>query len=322
MKYVGIDLGGTNIAVGIVDENGTILCQKSTPTLSQNGDEDVIRRIGLAVQELMKENEIRMSEIASVGIGCPGSVDMVTGTIMSAGNLGFKNTRIAEKLSAFLGMPVFVANDADCAILAEASFGAAANTKNAVLITLGTGIGGGIVIDGKLYSGCNSFCGEFGHMIISNEGELCCCGNRGCLETFASATALSRDTKRFAMENPNSLLWECRESDGTFSAKTVFDAAKKGDAIATHIIERYIKYLSIGLVNIINILHPEVIVIGGGISEAGVQLMIPLSDAVMKNACAAHAPGSVKTKIVAAHFRNSAGIIGAAMLGKEKGTVR
>lgn len=320
MKYVGIDLGGTNIAVGIVDENGTILHQSSSPTLAKNGSKDVIHRIADAVLKLLEETNTPQSDIASVGIGCPGAIDKSTGTILSACNLAFENVPIVTELKELLKLPVYIENDANCAALAEATVGAAAHSQSCVMITLGTGIGGAIIINDKIYDGFNGLCGEFGHMTICADGELCSCGRRGCLETYASATALARDACRTAKKMPSSLLWSFRERDGSFSARTVFEAAKHGDATAQNVLDQYINYLSIGLRNIIKILQPETIVIGGGVSNAGDDLIIPLSETVLNTTYGDYVSAHKKTRIVAAKYKNSAGIIGAALLGKEIST--
>ena len=319
MKYVGIDLGGTNIAVGIVDENGNLLFQNSTPTLPVHGQDDVIQRIADAVLNLIHQSALSTNDIVSVGIGCPGSIDKTTGTVLSACNLGFQNAPIVTKLQELLGLPVYIENDANCAALAEATVGAASHAQSSVTITLGTGIGSGLVINGQLYGGFNGFGGELGHTVICADDELCTCGAKGCFEAYASATALARDTYRAAQKNPKSLLWTYRDSDGTFSAKTAFEAAKCGDITAQTVIAHYIKYLSIGLVNIIKILQPEIIVIGGGVSAAGDALLKPLVKAVHSAAYNKWVSSEQKTKIVIAKLGNSAGIIGASMLGKDKG---
>ena len=313
-KYLGIDLGGTNIALGIVDETGHILARDSVPTGADRPAEAIIAAMADAAESLMRAAGIPASEIESVGVGSPGGIDREHGIVLAACNLPFAHTPLAELLHGHLGLPVYVDNDANCAAWAEAAAGAAAGTRHSVTITLGTGIGGGIVIDGKLYGGFNNLGGEFGHAVIEADGELCPCGRRGCLEAYASATALARDAKRAADRNPASLLWNHREGD-RFTAKSVFDAASDGDADAAAVLNRFVHYLALGLVGVIKIFQPEVIVIGGGVAAAGDALMVPLREAVMREAYRPHIPESRRTKLAIAKLGGDAGIIGAALLG-------
>ena len=316
-KYLGIDLGGTNIALGIVDEAGHILARCSVPTGAARPAEEIIASMADAAKALMRETGIPAEEIASAGVGSPGGVDRESGIVLTACNLPFANTPLAELLRSRLGMPVYVDNDANCAAWAEAAAGAAAGTRHSVTITLGTGIGGGIVIDGKLYGGFNNLGGEFGHAVIEADGELCPCGRRGCLEAYASATALARDAERAAEKDPTSLLQRYRE-DGRFTAKSVFDAAAVGDAAAKAVLDRFIHYLALGLVGVIKIFQPEIIVIGGGVAAAGDALLQPLCEAVMREAYRPHVPEFRRTKLTLAKLGGDAGIIGAALLGMEK----
>ena len=312
MYYLGIDLGGTNIAVGIVNKTGEILARKTVPTQVDRGEDAVIARMAEAARALTDEAGIPLSEIVSVGVGSPGAIDSAAGIVVSACNLPFSDTPLAARLSELLDRPVKVENDANAAAWAEAVAGAARGTRDNLMVTLGTGVGGGIVIGGRLYGGYNSYAGEFGHMIIRDGGEQCACGQSGCLEAYASATALIRETRRAAEANRESLLWQCAAEEGKFSGKTAFAAAAKGDDIAKAVIDRYVYDLSLGLINLIRIFQPEVIVVGGGVARAGDALMIPLRERLR-----GYITGRRSTRIEVATLGDDAGIVGAALLGME-----
>ena len=312
MYYLGIDLGGTNIAVGIVNERGEILSRKSVPTQTELGEDAVITRMAEAARSLTEEAGIQLTDIVSVGVGSPGAIDSAAGVVVSACNLPFSHTPLAVRLEALLGRPVRVENDANVAAWAEATAGAARGTRDSVMLTLGTGVGGGIVIGGRLYGGFNNYGGEFGHMIIRDGGEMCACGQSGCLEAYASATALIRETRRAAEADKQSLLWACAEEEGKFSGKTAFAAAEKGDAAAKAVIDRYVYDLSLGVINLIRIFQPEVVVVGGGVARAGEALMAPLREKLHSYITGAKAP-----RVEAASLGDDAGIVGAALLGME-----
>lgn len=314
MIQIGIDLGGTNMAFGLVRSDGSILAKKSIPTLAQDGVEQLLARMAEGARTLAAEADIPWEEIASVGIGSPGAVEHAVGRVRSACNLGFQHLMLADAMSARLGKPTHVENDANCAAFAEAVIGAGKGCESCIMLTLGTGIGGGIVLDGKLYRGFNDFGGEFGHTVICHGGEPCACGKYGCLEAYASATALIRDTKRAAEEAPNSLLWQCAKQEGGFTGKTAFSAAAMGDKTAQDVLERYVEMLSVGLANAIKIFQPQIIVIGGGISHAGDALLAPLNRAVMDSTYRYPIEEEKKTKLALATLGNDAGIIGAALL--------
>ena len=315
-KYIGMDLGGTGIKIGLVDENGNVLARKSTPTNKERGEEAVIADSVKTFFDLLAECECSLEEIVSVGIGCPGAVDATAGRVMAANNMSFQDTALMRKLAAFIPKPIYLENDANCAALAEAMVGAAKGARDAVMLTLGTGVGSALILGGQLYSGSNHFGGELGHTVIEANGEPCVCGSAGCLEAYVSATALIRDTKRAAEETPDSLLWSCAENEGAFSGKTAFEAAKLGDTVAKRVVDRYVFYLAVGLVNIIRIFQPEVIVVGGGVSNAGDALFLPVIRMVENMIRHDGVPKEKQTKIKAAARGNDAGIIGAAFLGR------
>ena len=319
MKYIGIDLGGTNIAVGIVDADGQVLTKKSTKTHAERSADEIIADMAKTAMTLLDEAGVLLEDIEAVGVGSPGSVDPKMGVILSAPNLNFKNVELYKMLKVYIDKPIYIENDANCAALAEAKIGSARGTDHSVMITLGTGIGGGIVINGQLYTGFNNYGGEFGHMIIQMDGEPCRCGNNGCFEAYASASALIRDTKRAAEKDKGSLLWVCAQREGNFSGRTAFDAAKLGDKSAQAVVDRYIDHLAVGISNIIRIFQPQMVVVGGGVSHEGDGLFVPLAERVERMAYTNGNSKDKQTKIVAACLGNDAGIVGAALLGiKEK----
>lgn len=313
MYYIGIDLGGTNIAAGIVDDKGSIVKKGSVPTGRTRASEEIIGDMCALVRNLVAEAGIDWAEIRSVGIGSPGAIDREKGVIIYNNNLGFRNVPVRKLLQEQFGLPVYLENDANCAAIAESQAGAAKGYPHALVITLGTGIGGGIIIDRKLYTGFNGTGGEIGHVVIQMDGEECTCGRKGCWEAYSSATALIRQTRQAALENPGSMINTLVEGDLTkISAKTAFDAARLGDETAKRVVDRYIEMLAEGLGNMINIFQPNVVVIGGGVSKEGENLLVPLRERVKdKTYCP---EGLEKPQIVAAKLGNDAGIIGAALI--------
>ena len=311
MRKIGIDLGGTNIAAGIVDENGRILQKKSVPTGASRPREEIIDDIAALCRTLTNEAGIPFSEIDAIGIAVPGGVDAKSGEIPFTPNIPFSGINICEILSSKLdGKKVGVANDANAATLAEVFCGAAKGADNAVMITLGTGVGGGIVIDKKIYSGSNGLAAEIGHFVIQRGGEKCGCGRRGCFEAYGSATALIRMTKdelnTCFMSGEATLMAESAK----ISARTAFDAYRQGDAAATRVIDKYIDGLANGIASLINIFQPDVFIIGGGISGEKQFLIDLLQPRVDEEDFARTA--SKRTRLCTAACGNDAGIIGAA----------
>jgi len=315
MYYIGIDLGGTNIAAGIVDEDGAIVKKGSVPTGRTRPSEEIVGDMCSLVESLIKEAGIDRADIHSIGIGSPGTPDRKNGVIIYNNNLGFRNVPIRKLLQERFGLPVYLENDANCAAIAESLAGAAKGEPNAVVITIGTGIGGGVIIDNKLYTGFNGAGGELGHVVIHMNGEECTCGRKGCWEAYSSATALIRQTARAMSENQQSLMNSMVEGDpNRISAKTAFEAARLGDETAKRVVEQYIEMLAEGLANMINIFQPNVVVLGGGVSKEGENLLAPLREKVRgRTYCA---DGVENTRIVAAKLGNDAGIIGAALISK------
>ena len=318
MYYVGVDLGGTNIAVGIVDENKNILKKGSVPTMANREGELIIKDMAALTERLLKESNIPLSEVSYVGIASPGVANSETGVIEYANNLPFRNFPIAALFKRYLPVKeVYVANDANAAALGEALAGASRGSKNSVMITLGTGVGGGVILDGKIYSGFNHAAGELGHIVIKHGGRLCSCGRRGCWEAYSSATALSAITREKITECETkhipTVMIKDYKTTGKINARTAFNAKKQGDAIGTMVVEYYIDHLACGIANIINIFQPEILCIGGGICNERDNLLIPLVEKVLCEQYTRDNPK--KTQIVIAELGNDAGIIGAACLG-------
>lgn len=313
--YVGIDLGGTFIKAGVVDENYNIVAKASIPSQIDGNDEGVADRMAECAGKAMAELGLTIADIASVGIGAPGAVDSKNGVVVYANNLDFHNTPLGEYLEARLHTSVYVENDANVAAYGEALAGAAAGIANVVVITLGTGVGGGIIIDGRIYTGFNQFGGELGHTVIEYNGWPCTCGRNGCLEAYASATGLVKMT-RLAMEaNPDSKLWEVAPTLDDINGKTAFDAMRLGDQAGTEVVDKYISYLGCGLANFVNIFQPEVLLIGGGICKEGETLLAPLRKIISEQSYSL--PGQPTCELRKCALGNDAGTIGAAMLWKQ-----
>lgn len=314
MRYrIGIDLGGTNIKAGLVDEKDRILLEKRIPTDAERTADEIIGDMAKLVQGLLCESAAAVGDIAGVGIGSPGTIDVDTGMVVYSNNMNWENVPLGPILSDMLSLPVKVANDANCAALGEMKAGAARGCRSFVLITLGTGVGFGIVIDGKVFDGTRAGGAELGHTSLISGGELCSCGRRGCLEAYASATALIRDTRRAAERSRGSAIWEfCGGDLSNVGGKTAFNAAEAGDQAAQRVVEEYIRYLGEGIVNVVNIFRPELVLISGGLCGQGARLTEPLQ-AYADRYCFAGRRGFIP-KIAIAELENSAGILGAAAL--------
>lgn len=313
MFRIGVDLGGTKIAAALVDENNSILDRLTTPTLPERGNDAVSADIASLVKGLCERNNVDVSGDGFLGIAAPGAINSDTGCIERAHNLMMESYPMVDKVRALTGIKeIRIENDANAAALGEAVAGAAKGTSCSVLITLGTGVGGGFVIDGKVFSGFNHTGGEFGHMVISVNGRRCNCGRRGCWEAYSSATALVKRTKEVMEADPGSEMHKVAQEQGKVSGKTAFIAARRGDKSAEKVVDEYVTYLACGLVNVINLLQPEVLSLGGGISNEGDGLMIPLQKKIDEEIFI-HGIGK-STEIRIAKLANDAGIIGAANL--------
>ena len=316
MYTIGIDLGGTNIVSSVVDDKYNIVASSKTPTNAIRSAEEIFDDIAKVTKEAVEKAGIEMSDIDSIGLGTPGTVNG-DGIIEFANNLGFNNVPAKDMLVERLGVEkVFIENDANCAALGEAYAGVGNGAKDFVAVTLGTGVGSGVIVDGKIVNGVNFAGGECGHMVIMVDGEECTCGRKGCWEAYASATALIRQTKKAMEENPDSVMHQLAKEEGKVSGKTAFDAMRKGDIAGIKVVDKYIKYVSCGLINLVNALQPEIICIGGGICNEGETLMKPLRRYVQTERYSIHS--KIQTRIVKAELGNDAGVIGAAILGKVK----
>ena len=308
--YLGIDLGGTFIKGGIVDDEGNIILRDKIPTESHKGADGVVANIVSLCRSLMEQANLTAGDLSGVGIGVPGMIDSQKGEVIYSNNLNWKDFSISEKVSETLGLPVKIANDANVAALGETKFGCGKNYQNSVMITLGTGVGSGIVIDGKLFEGNRSAGAEIGHTAIVAGGELCTCGRKGCLEAYASATALIRDTKRAMEANPDSGLWKIATLD-TVTGKTAFDLWETDD-VAKAVVDNYIEKLGVGIVNVANALRPEIIILGGGVCSEGDRLVKPLQEMMDRDVFAGDKGPAVQ--ILIAELGNDAGLLGAAAL--------
>lgn len=316
MLYIGIDVGGTGIKAGVVDANGKILYKLSCPTGRERGHEAVIRDMAALALRAVQESGHSMEEIHSVGVGIPGMQDPRTGRIPFCTNLGWHDVPLMELLGRELRKPIYVNNDATVAGLAESVSGVSAGTKNSVFVTLGTGVGGGVVLDGKAFMGPHGIATEVGHMITVAGGEMCTCGNRGCWERYASATAIIREGRKFAAAHPESALAKAVNGDlDQIEARTVIDLAKAGDPDCEALFDEYVYHLTVGLVNLINLYDPEIIALGGGVSRAGAFLLEKVNALLPEMIFFKSMPHA---KIELAQLGNDAGIIGAAMLGRQE----
>ena len=318
MYTIGIDLGGTNIVASVVDDDYNIIGTSKTPTNSPRSADEIFDDIADVCEEAVKAAGLTMEDIDSVGMGTPGTVNQ-DGIIEFANNLAFNNVPARTMLAKRINKPeekVFIENDANCAALGEAYAGCGNGAKDFVAVTLGTGVGSGVIIGGKIVNGVNYAGGECGHMVIVVDGEQCSCGRKGCWEAYASATALIRQTKKAMEEYPDSLMHKLAKEEGKVSGRTAFDAMRLGDIAGIKVVDDYIKYVACGLINIVNALQPEIICIGGGICNEGETLMNPLRRFVQSERYSIHS--KIQTKIVKAELGNDAGVIGAALLGKVK----
>lgn len=312
--YVGIDLGGTNIVAGVVDEEYNIIAKASTKTNCPRPEKEIADDMAKMALQAVKNANLDIGDIEWIGIGTPGIANSTTGIIERANNLGFVNTPMVKYISESIDKPVFIENDANAAAYGEYVAGAAKGAKNAVCITLGTGVGGGIIVDGKIYAGSNFAGAEIGHTVIEVDGAQCSCGRKGCFEAYSSATGLIRMSKEAMAQFPESIMNKMAEEKGKVTARTSFDAMRAGDKPAKDVVDKYIKYLAAGITNTINIFQPDVLCIGGGVCNEGDPLLLPVKALVEKEDFASNS--AKRTEIVIAKLGNDAGIIGAAFLGR------
>jgi glucokinase len=311
--YAGIDIGGTKIAFGIVDEDRRLLASRSVPVGAGRPFGVIVKEMADTVKTMAAGAGLDSGCIASVGIGVPSTVDPETGRVVFANNLGWRDLDLTGEFKKHWNIPVYMENDADCAALAEAMEGPAAG-KNALVITIGTGFGGGLVMNGRIFKGGDDSGFEPGHSTLIFEGEPCTCGQRGCVEAYASVTALIRQTREKMEARRDSLMWrECGGDLSKVDGRTSFNAAKKGDAAADEVVKVYIEYVAAGIANLVTLFRPRMVIIGGGISEEGDYLLEPLRRSAESRIYA----GDILSMppLVKARLGNDAGVIGAALLG-------
>ena len=314
MNYLGIDLGGTNIAAAVLDADYRIIARAQRKTACPRPAEQIMDDMCAVAREALAAAHLTAEDVPYIGVGCPGMVLTDTGVIVYANNLGFRDVHMGEYMEQRLGRPIVIDNDANAAAYGEYKAGAAKGMKDFIAVTLGTGVGGGVIVDGKLLRGCNGAGAELGHMVTHAGGRTCTCGRRGCLEAYASATGLIRTTKEIMQQHPESAMWAAVGGDiDRVSGRTAFDAMRAGDAAGKAAVDAYIGALAVGVTNYINIFQPDMIALAGGISREGDTLIRPLQALVDKEDYARFS--DKRTKLVAATLDNDAGVIGAALLG-------
>ena len=313
MIYFGVDIGGTGIKVGAVSPEGKLLHSESAPTQAALGYEVLASDIAGLINKVMEEKGISLDEVGGIGLGCPGSIDDKKGVVIYSNNINLTNAPLCDEVKKHINKPVYIGNDANCAALGEYFALGDNNVDHMVAITLGTGVGGGIIINKKIFTGFNGVAGELGHTTLIMDGEPCTCGRKGCWEAYASVTALNRDAVNAAKNAPDSLLAkEIAANDGKSNGKILFGCAQNGDATALDVLDKYAKYVAEGIVDLINIFQPEYVVIGGGVSAQGDYLLNPIKKYVAKSTYGGELVKTAEIKM--AKLGNDAGIIGAALL--------
>jgi len=317
--FIGVDLGGTNIKFGIVSERGEVLYKKLLSAQAKLGRDAILNNLNKAIEKSLTYADKKRIRIEGIGVGSPGTVNLESGKIEgSCPNMPqMVNANLKRWLSSYFKFPIYVDNDANVMALAEFKFGAAKGYKDAFCLTIGTGIGGGIILDGKLFHGSNFAGAEFGHMSICYNGRKCRCGGIGCLETYASAPAMVKDTKRLLHRNRKSIVHKLIKEDlNRLTAEVIFQAERKGDALASGVINQACAYLGAGIASAVNLLNPQVVVIGGGVSEGGKSFIRRIENEVTTRAFPS---ATRKLKVVKAKLGNDAGFIGAAILCSSAG---
>lgn len=315
--YIGIDLGGTNIVAAVVNEEGVIIsktdCKTNLPRIPELVADDMAK----ISEEAVLKAGLTMDQIENVGIGSPGIINPSTGEIEYSCNFNYYNVPMSEMMNKRLKKPIYIDNDANTAAIGEFAVGAGRGIHSMIAITLGTGIGGGIILNDKIYSGFNYAGGELGHTVIQMDGRPCNCGRKGCFEAYASATGLIKTTIEYMEKNPDSQMWQVAQGrKENVNGRTSFDAMRLGDKAAKDVVDTFIRHLAAGLTNVINIFQPELVCIGGGISKEGDTLIKPLRLLIDQEDYARSIER--RTQIVAAKLGNDAGIIGAAMLSQHQ----
>ena len=311
---IGIDLGGTKISTGLVSESAQVIARDYRETLATEGEDEVIGRMVDAAHTVMREASVTADQVAAVGVGSPGPLDIKTGIVMGAPNLqGWECVPLKQRIEDALGIPTFLENDANAAALGEHRFGAGRGFDHMIYVTVSTGIGGGLILGGSLFYGVDGMAGEIGHTTILANGPRCGCGNRGCLEALASGTAIARSARESLVSGVPTIMTELAGGDpGRITARLVAEAAEQGDAEAHRILIEAMNYLGIGMANLVNLFNPQLIVIGGGVASIGDELFESVRRAVMRHAL----PATKKSvQIVPAKLGGDVGMLGAAAVG-------
>ena len=314
MKYrIGIDLGGTAIKAGVVDENYQILAKRTIRTCPDF--ETACREMGDLVKDLLQDTQISPSDLESVGIGTPGFINPESGLLVFSPNTQWHNVPLREELGKYIQVPIYAGNDANCAVIGEYLAGAGKGYDSVLMITLGTGVGGGIILNRKLFSGCDFMGTEFGHTPLVYNGQRCGCGINGCFEAYGSVSALIRQTKHAMKQHPESTMntWASSHK-GTVNGRTAFDCAKNGDPAALEVVDQYESYVAYGISGFINIFRPEIVLIGGGISAEGDYLLKPIRQKLKNFVFAQDIIGI--PPVTHAKLGNAAGTIGAAFINQ------
>ncbi|MDR3318623.1 MAG: ROK family protein [Clostridiales bacterium] len=320
MLYLGIDLGGTNIKAAVVDGEGVIIKKGSHKTDAKRGSLYVIKDMGQLCVRLLEEAGIALDGISAVGVGAPGTIDSDNGVVYYSNNLEWRNVPLADELRKIIDKPVYISNDANVAALGEAMFGASKGCTDSIFVTLGTGVGGGVILGGKLFEGNKSAGAELGHVKLGDAKRQCTCGRYDCWETYSSATALIRDTKEAMRRNKNSAMWELAGELDKVDGRTAFTCAKHGDSAAQAVVNEYLYYLGEALINLANVFRPQKILIGGGISGEGEYIIKPLQKSMDECIYGGQQAASVRVEL--ASLKNDAGILGAAALAVSHSTVK
>ena len=316
MYYIGIDVGGMSIKAGVVDENGRLPVKDSVATLPDRHYSEIIADMAALSLKVFSEAGITLSEVGGVGMGIPGTINSKTGVITYSNNINFEKVPVVKEFRKHIDLPVYINNDANAAALGEARFGSGKGSGDVVFVTLGTGVGTGIITEGRLLEGKVGAGAEGGHIALKMGGEMCSCGKRGCWEAYASATALMRQTERAMALNPDSLMNEEAAREGKISGRTAFNAMRRGDKAAKRVVENYIKYVSEGIISMVNLFRPDYVLIGGGISNEGDWLMSKIQRRVNRYSFGGHR--NPKVYVRKAVLGNDAGIFGAAALAMVK----
>lgn len=312
MYYIGIDVGGMSIKAGIVDETGKLYIKDSVPTLPERHYSEIVADMAALCKKIAAELGIAIGEIVGVGMGIPGTINSKAGVITYSNNINFEKVPVVKEFQKYINCPVYINNDANAAALGEAKFGSGKGSRDVVFVTLGTGVGTGIITEGILLEGKMGAGAEGGHIALKMGGELCSCGKRGCWEAYASASALIRQTRKAMESHPDSLMNEEAAKEGKVSGRTAFNAAKRGDNVAKKVIDNYIKYVAEGIISMVNLFRPDYVLIGGGISNEGDWLMQKIQRRVNRYSFGGHR--NPKVYVRKAVLGNDAGIYGAAAL--------